>query len=152
MLWDTWTETRDSEARKQCFIVTAQTQQTHVQKLSPENKGDTLYIPLQAGYRGKEKKKKQHNVQSIYGYMQFYRLLHPCAKCPCTPTAAWPSSRLDSLGLSLCYAIPSSLLLTQNTGLSISLLVLLPATLPLLAFFPLLHSLCPLLLAVPFCI
>jgi hypothetical protein len=73
LLWETQTETQDSEARKQCFIVTAQTQQTHVQKLSPENKGDSLYIPLQASYRGKEKKKKQHNVQPICGYMQFCR-------------------------------------------------------------------------------
>jgi hypothetical protein len=50
-------ETRDSEAnsRKQHFIVPAQTQQTHVQRLSPENKGISPYIPLQAGYRSKIK-------------------------------------------------------------------------------------------------
>jgi hypothetical protein len=37
--------------RKQCFIVAAQIQQTYVKRLSPENKGDLLYIPLQADYR-----------------------------------------------------------------------------------------------------
>jgi hypothetical protein len=49
-------EKQDSEAinRKQCFIVPAQTQWTHVQRLSPENKGASLYIPLQAGYRSKK--------------------------------------------------------------------------------------------------
>uniref|UniRef100_A0A8C0XIX4 RAVE complex protein Rav1 C-terminal domain-containing protein n=1 Tax=Castor canadensis TaxID=51338 RepID=A0A8C0XIX4_CASCN len=39
-------------SRKQCFIVLAQTQWTHVQRLSPENKGVSPYVPLQAGYRG----------------------------------------------------------------------------------------------------
>jgi hypothetical protein len=49
-------EIQDSEAisRKQGFIVPAQTQQTHVQRLSPENKGVSLYIPLQGGYRSKK--------------------------------------------------------------------------------------------------
>jgi hypothetical protein len=52
MLQETRTETWDSEARKQCFIVPAQTQWTHVQRLSPENKGVSPYVPLQVGYRG----------------------------------------------------------------------------------------------------
>jgi hypothetical protein len=49
-------EIQDSEAnsRKQCFIVPAQTQRTHVQRLSPENKGVSPYISLQAGYRSKK--------------------------------------------------------------------------------------------------
>jgi hypothetical protein len=34
--------------------VLAQTQQTCVQRLSPKNKGVSLYIPLQAGYRSKK--------------------------------------------------------------------------------------------------
>jgi hypothetical protein len=53
LLWETETETWGSEARKQCFIVPAQTQQTHVQRLSLENKGVSPYVSLQAGYRGK---------------------------------------------------------------------------------------------------
>jgi hypothetical protein len=40
-------------SRKQHLIVTAQTQQTHVQRLSPENKEVSPYIPLEAGYRSK---------------------------------------------------------------------------------------------------
>jgi hypothetical protein len=36
--------------------------------------------------------------------------------------------------LSLCYAIPSPLVLYQNTGLSVSLLVLFPATSPSVLF------------------
>jgi hypothetical protein len=46
----------DSEANsmKQRFIVPAQTQQTHVQRLRPENKGVSPYTPLQAGYRSKK--------------------------------------------------------------------------------------------------
>jgi hypothetical protein len=35
-------------------MVLAQTQQTPVQRLSPENKGGLPYIPLQAGYRNKK--------------------------------------------------------------------------------------------------
>jgi hypothetical protein len=41
-------------SRQQHFIVPAQTQQTHVQKLSPENKEVSPYISLQAGYRSKK--------------------------------------------------------------------------------------------------
>jgi hypothetical protein len=53
-------EIRDSEAisRKQHFIMPAQTQRTRVQRLSPENKGVSPYIPLQAGYRGNKIKKQ----------------------------------------------------------------------------------------------
>jgi hypothetical protein len=49
-------EIGDSEAisRKQRFIVPAQSQRTPVQRLSPENKGVSPYVPLQAGYRGKK--------------------------------------------------------------------------------------------------
>jgi hypothetical protein len=37
----------------QCFFVLTQTQQARVQRLSPENKEVSSYIPLQAGYRSK---------------------------------------------------------------------------------------------------
>jgi hypothetical protein len=49
-------EIRDTEAisRKEHFIVPAQTQWTHVQRLSPKNKGVSPYIPLQTGYRRKK--------------------------------------------------------------------------------------------------
>jgi hypothetical protein len=54
VLGETRTETWDSEAGKQCFIVPTQTQWTHIQRLNTENKGVSLspYVPLQAGYRG----------------------------------------------------------------------------------------------------
>jgi hypothetical protein len=42
------------------FIVLTQTQWTHVQRLSPEHKGVTPYIPLQAGYRSKKAKLNPH--------------------------------------------------------------------------------------------
>jgi hypothetical protein len=47
-IWNT-----EAISRKQHFIVPAQAQQTHVQRLSPENKGVSPYTPLQAGYRSK---------------------------------------------------------------------------------------------------
>jgi hypothetical protein len=46
-------------ARKQRFIVPAQIPQTHVQRLNPENKEVSLYVPLQAGHRGNKIKKKK---------------------------------------------------------------------------------------------
>jgi hypothetical protein len=51
LLWEIRTETWDTETRKQRFIVLAQ---TYVQRLSPENKGVSPYIPLQAGNKGKK--------------------------------------------------------------------------------------------------
>jgi hypothetical protein len=53
LLQDSPTERWDAEAGQQgaMFIVLEQTQQTRVQRLSPENKGDLLYIPLKADYR-----------------------------------------------------------------------------------------------------
>jgi hypothetical protein len=42
-------------SRKQTFVP-AQNQRLHVQRLSPENKGISLYIPLQVGYRSKKAK------------------------------------------------------------------------------------------------
>jgi hypothetical protein len=57
MLWGfaSWDTGFEAISRKQCFIVPAQTQCTHVQRLSPRTKGSLLpYIPLQAGYRSKK--------------------------------------------------------------------------------------------------
>jgi hypothetical protein len=41
-------------SRKQYFIVPAQTQQTHVQSLSPENQRVSPHIALKVGYRSKK--------------------------------------------------------------------------------------------------
>jgi hypothetical protein len=57
-LLETQTERRDSKARKQHFIVPAQTQGTPVQRLSPKNKGLSPYILLQADYRCNKIKKQ----------------------------------------------------------------------------------------------
>jgi hypothetical protein len=51
VLQETWTDTRDSEATKQCFIVLSQTQ-------CPENKGVSPYVLWQADYRGSKIKKQ----------------------------------------------------------------------------------------------
>jgi hypothetical protein len=69
MLWETQTETWDTETRKQCFIVLAQTQWTQVQRLSPKSKGISPYVLLQAGYRG-----KQTNKQSLT-HIQLYAII-----------------------------------------------------------------------------
>jgi hypothetical protein len=60
--------------------------------------------------------------------MQLYRLFHSSAKCPLSLVLRDLLHVWILYVLSLCYAIPSTLLLYQDTGLSVSLLVLLPAT------------------------
>jgi hypothetical protein len=79
-------------SRKQRFIVPAQTQQTHVQRLSPENKGVSPCIPLQAAYRSKKQSSthlwlhvtslailfSQCYVMFMFQFFKFYLLLcHP---------------------------------------------------------------------------
>jgi hypothetical protein len=59
-------------SRKQHFIVPAQTQQTPVQRLSPENKGALHYIPLQAGYRSKKQGLTHMWLHTTIVYMQPY--------------------------------------------------------------------------------
>jgi hypothetical protein len=56
MLWEfaSWDTGLEAISRKQHFIVLAQTQWTHVQRPSPDNKGVSPYRPLQAGYRSKK--------------------------------------------------------------------------------------------------
>jgi hypothetical protein len=46
--------TLEANSTKQCFIVPAQTQWTHIQRLSSKNKSVSPYKPLQAGYRSKK--------------------------------------------------------------------------------------------------
>jgi hypothetical protein len=59
VVWETRTETPDSEARKQCFIVLARTERIRVQRPSPKNKAFSPYLPLQAGFRGNKIKKNK---------------------------------------------------------------------------------------------
>jgi hypothetical protein len=57
---------------KQHFIVPAQTQQTHVQRLSPENKEVSPYISLQACYRS-----KQQSLTSIWLHVTLLAISFP---------------------------------------------------------------------------
>jgi hypothetical protein len=68
ILWETQTETKDSEAWKQQFIVPAWTQLTRVQRLSPENKGISPYVSLQASNRGNKMKIKKQALTHIWLY------------------------------------------------------------------------------------
>jgi hypothetical protein len=55
VMWDSPAESWGTKAGQQeATLYCAQTQWTQVQRLSPENKGVSPYIPLQAGYRSKK--------------------------------------------------------------------------------------------------
>jgi hypothetical protein len=109
-------------SRKQGFIVPSQTQRTHVQRLSLENKGVSPYIPLQAGYRCK----KQGQIH-IWLYLIFWLFTLVLCDSPLPVLCDLPHVQISQV-LSLCYAIPTSLLLSQDSGLDCFLLILLPAT------------------------
>jgi hypothetical protein len=110
-------EIQDTEADEQeaTFIVLAQTQRTPVQRLSPENKGVSPYMHLQAGYRSKKVKLNPHMTAcDSIGYF-----ISPVL-------CDFHVSILQVLSLS--FVIPSPHLIIR-TQLSLSLLVPLPATL-----------------------
>jgi hypothetical protein len=117
----------DSEAisRKQRFIVPARTQWTHVQRLSPENKGVSPYITLQAGYRN-----KKQGLIHIWLYLILLATLSQCyVTFPSLVLRDLPHVQISQV-LSLCYAVPTSLLLSQDSGLVcffLFFLILLPA-------------------------
>jgi hypothetical protein len=69
--------------RKQCFIVPAQTQWTRAQRLRPENKGVSPYMPLPAGYRSR----KQGSSNST-GYLTL--VLHNFSRSPVFVTPSTP--------------------------------------------------------------
>jgi hypothetical protein len=102
-------------SRKQHFIVVTQTQQTHVLRLSPKNKEISRHIPRQAGYRSKKQ----------------------------SSTHLWLHVTLLAISVPQCYvtfmfqvfkfylsALPSLSAVSSEYSLSVSLLALLPATLP----------------------
>jgi hypothetical protein len=115
--------TLEAISKKQHFIVPAQTQQTHVQTLSPENKGVSPYVPLQAGYRSKK--------QGLVHRWLYIILVATLSQCYVTFLSLvlhdLPHVQISQV-LSLCYAVPTSLLLSQDSGLDCFLLILLPAT------------------------
>jgi hypothetical protein len=72
---------------------------------APRTKGSHLMYPCK---QVTEAIKLKNMVEPVYGYMQFYRLLHPSATWPSIPSAMWPSSPLNSLGFIslLCHPFP----------------------------------------------
>jgi hypothetical protein len=81
--------TLEAITRKQHFIVPVQTQWTHLQRLSPENKRVSPYVPLQAGYRSK-KQGLIHMV--IFNFIDYFTLV--LCDFP-LPGATWPSPCSD---------------------------------------------------------
>jgi hypothetical protein len=74
MLWETGTETWDSEMRKQGFILPAQ-MPVECPKLSPENKGVLPYVPLQASYRGNKIKTRFNPYMVICNWIGYFTLV-----------------------------------------------------------------------------
>jgi hypothetical protein len=128
VLQDSWTETQDTEAvlQEQDFIVLAQTQQSHVQRLSLDNKVALPYITLQAGYRSK----KQGLTHMWFAYKPICYFNPQCYK-------TFFTFRLHFISL-LCNLLPPHPPLDyQNTDLLASFQALLPATLfPILMLGP----------------
>jgi hypothetical protein len=88
--WDTGLQ---AIRRKRCFIVLAQTQRTHVQRLRPKNKGVSPYVPLQEGYRSRKQGLIHICLYLIFiGY--FTLMLHGFP----LPGTMWPSSCSDFSG------------------------------------------------------
>jgi hypothetical protein len=56
VLWESRTQTRDTKAFQEAVFISvlAAAQQIHIQRLSPENKGVSPYIPLHADYGSKK--------------------------------------------------------------------------------------------------
>jgi hypothetical protein len=101
-------------SRKQCFIVPAQTQWSHVQRLSPENNEVSPYVPLQAGYRSKKQSSthkwlhvtllaisfSQRYVNFMFQFFKFY-----LSAVPSLPPASLSEHRLSVSFLVLLPAI-----------------------------------------------
>jgi hypothetical protein len=81
-------------SRKQHFIVSTQTQWTHVQRLSPQNKEASPYVHLQAGYRSKKQSSTHLWLHVTFWIFHF-------------PSAMWPScfNSLSFISL-LCHPFP----------------------------------------------
>jgi hypothetical protein len=106
--------------------VPVQIHQTYVQRLSPENKVVSPYIPLQAGYRS-----KKQGLIHIWLYLILLATVSQCyVTFPSLVLCDLPHVQISQV-LSLCYAISTSLLLSQDSGLDCFLLILLPVTLEL---------------------
>jgi hypothetical protein len=118
MLWESQAEIWDTDAdqllRSNVLLCQHRTSRLLCKGWAPKTKESLLIYPCK---------------QSIYGYIQSYRLLYPSVTFP-SPVPCNPLHIPIPQVLSLCYAIPTSLLLYQNSGLDCFLLILLPATRP----------------------
>jgi hypothetical protein len=116
MLQESQAEIQDTELRqfskKHRFIVPAQNQRTHVQRLSLENKGVSPYTPLQAGYRSK----KQSSIH-IWLHVTSLAISFP---------QGYVTFMFQFFKCYLCFAILSPCLIIRTQP--VSLLVFLPAT------------------------
>jgi hypothetical protein len=143
-------------SRKQHFIVRTQTQQSCLQRLSPENKEVLPYIPLQAGYRSKQQSSTHIwlHVTSLvilfpqcyvtFFMFQFFKFYLPAL--PSLPSASLSEHSLSVSPLSL---LPATVLGQHHDPLTIQT----PFTIGTLAnraLFSLYHcvtkSMCPLFL------
>jgi hypothetical protein len=102
--------------RKQHFVVPTQTQWTVVLRLSPENKYVSHYIPLQAGYRSKKQ-------SSAHKWLHVTLLAISFPQCYVT----FFMFQFFRFYLSALLSLPPASL-SEEHSLSVSLLVLLPAT------------------------
>jgi hypothetical protein len=96
------------------FIVLTQTPQTHVQRLSPENKEVSPYTPSQAGYRSKKQSATHlwlHETSLVISFSQCYVTL---------------MLQLFKFYLSALPSLP--LVSSSEHSLSVSFLVPFPAT------------------------
>jgi hypothetical protein len=103
-------------SRKQHFIVPAQTQQAHVQRLStPDNKGiSTLY---NLASKLQKQKSRSNPYMVIFNFIGYFMVV----------LCDLPHVQISQI-LPLCYAIPTSLLLNQDSGLVCFLLIFHSAT------------------------
>jgi hypothetical protein len=102
-------------SRSNMYRVAAGTQSIHIQKLRPENKGVSPYIPLQAHYRSKK--------------TRFNPYMIACNSIGYFPRVMWPSTHSDSLSFISLLCCPLPLLPYQSTDLLAFFLDLLPAAL-----------------------
>jgi hypothetical protein len=121
--WAIWEENLDNliynsiKKNKLCCIVPAQTQWTRVQRLSPENKEVSPYIPLQAGYRSKRQSSTHRWLhvtslatsfsQSYVTFMfQFFKFYHSALPSPPPGSLSEHQPVCFSSGPPPCYIIP----------------------------------------------
>jgi hypothetical protein len=110
-------------SRKQHFIMPAQTQWSHVQRLSPEYNEVSPYIPLQAGYRSKKQSSahKWLHVTSLAisfprGYVTFFMFQFFKFYLSAMPSLPPASLSEHSLSVSFLVLLPAASFLPLRLG------------------------------------